>query len=176
MPDLITKADIVAICGLNNLVEDRKVSPWIKEAHLRWRKLLGPVLYDLQQAAPGEQRFVDLMADEKGYGKSYLCWVALMLAYPSLAAEADRGGVFTKEEAGRFATVSTGTLGMLKATAESAAETRETLLFAYLRDNASTYPEINTYAGSAPRIDAGNSRNVGGVSFRRGHSQTTYRG
>jgi len=69
-----------------------------------------------------------------------------------------------------------GTLAMLKATAESAAETRETLLFAYLLDNASAYPELNTYAGSAPRIEAGNSRNVGGVSFRRGRSQTTYRG
>lgn len=61
------------------------------------------------------------------------------------------------------------------ATAESAAETREIMLFAYLRDNASAYPELTTYAGSAPRIDAGNSRNVGGVSFRRARSQGTYR-
>lgn len=176
MPDLITKADIVAICGLNNLVEERKVAPWIKEAHLRWRKLLGPVLYDLQQAAPGEQRFVDLMADEKGYGKSYLCWMALFLAYPSLAAEADRGGVFQKEESGRFTSVDARTLSMLAGRADSAAEAREVLLFAWLRDHADLFPELGDGGDSAPRITQINSRNVGGLSFRRARAQETYRG
>lgn len=176
MADLITKADIVAVCGLNSLVEDRKMAPWITEAHLQWRKILGAVLYDLQKANPAEARFVDLMADEKGYGKSYLCWKAFSMAYPSLSVEADRGGVFEKEEAGKFVSASIAKLKMLQTTAESAAETRETLLFAYLRDNETIYPELTASSGSAPRIDAENSKNVGGLSFRRAYSQEQYRG
>lgn len=175
MANLITKADLVSVCGLNSLVEDRKIDPWIREAHLRWMKILGPKLYDLQQANPTESRFVDLMEDGKGWGKSYLCWKALELAYPSLAAEADRGGVFQKEEQGRFQSVSTGTLAMLRSTAESAAEARETLLFAWLRANADIYPELHE-AGAIPRVDDSNRRNVAGLSFRRSRHQDTYRG
>lgn len=176
MPEFITKADIVTVCGLNSLVEDRKVAPWITEAHLRWRKILGGALHDLQQAAPAEPRFINLMADGKGFGKSYLCWTAFALAYPSLAAEADRGGVFVKEEAGKFQSADPRTLAMLKNTAEAAAETREQLLFQYLMDNSAIYPELNTVTGSEDRINSQTARNIGGVSFRRGRAQGAYRG
>lgn len=176
MAELITKADIVTVCGLNDLVETRKMAPWITEAHLRWRKILGNALYAAQQASPTDTRFVDLMADGKGYGKSYLCWTALGLAYPSLSAEADRGGVFQKEEAGKFQSVTSGTLTMLKSTAEAAAETREQLLFQYLKDNAETYPEFDTITGSEDRINEQTARNTGGVSFRQACAQKAYRG
>lgn len=47
---------------------------------------------------------------------------------------------------------------------------------AYLRDNETIYPELTASSGSAPRIDAENSKNVGGLSFRRAYSQEQYRG
>lgn len=176
MPELIAKSDIVTVCGLNSLVEDRKIAPWITEAHIRWRKILGTALYNAQQANPAAARFVDLMADEKGWGRSYLCWTAFHLAYPSLSAEADRGGVFQKEEVGKFKSADPRTLAMLKNTAESAAEARERMLMQWLRDNASTYPELRVNTGSEDRIDERTSRNVGGVSFRRARAQSQYRG
>lgn len=166
----------MAVCGLNSLVEDRKVDPWITEARIRWRKILGTELYNKQQAAPTDTRFVDLMDDEKGWGKSYLCWTAYALSFPFLAAEADRGGVFQKEEQGKFQSVSTGTLAMLKNTAESSAEARERMLLQYLNDNASDYPEWATTTGSEDRIDERTSRNTAGVSFRRSRAQNQYRG
>jgi hypothetical protein len=175
MPNLITRTDIVNITGLNSLVEDRKMAPWITEVHIRWRKILGRALYDLQQATPSATRFVDLMADEKGWGKSYLCWKALELSYPSLSAEADRGGVFVKEGDGMRA-VDPRTLQMLISRAESAAEERERMLMQYLKDNEALFPELETITGSESRIDATKASNTGGISFRKSDKQRSYRG
>lgn len=176
MANLIVYTDIHTVCGVNSLVEERKLKVWITEAHVIWRKILGKALYDLQQATPAEARFVDLMADEKGWGKSYLCWKALELAYPTLLAEADRGGVFVKEEPGVMKAVDSRTLSMIKGVASGAAETREQMLMKYLRDNLATYPEWETVTGSEDRITEENSRNTLGVSFRKAKAQTPYRG
>lgn len=174
MPDLITITDMQEVCGLNALVEERKVKAWIKEAHLRFEKHLGRALYAALQAAPSEQRFVDLMAEGKGFGKGFLCWTALHLAYPSLTAEADRGGVFTKG-GDEYTSVTTGTLSMLRSTAEGVAAARQERLLMWLKDNRSTYQEIDTITGSEDRITERNAY-PGGIVMRRTRSQRSYRG
>lgn len=175
MADLITITDLQAVCGLNKAVEVRKVAAWIKEAHVRFEKHLGRALYALLQAAPTDQRFVDLMAEGKGWGKDYLCWCALALAYPSLYAEADRGGVLIRNGE-EYSSVDSRTLGMLKATAEGSMESRQDFLLSYLKDNVSVYPEWRTITGSEDRITESNTRGVAGISFRRSAKQNTYRG
>jgi len=175
MANLITRADIITICGMNSGVEDRKIAQWITEAHIRFRKHLGVALYAALQASPSETRFVNLMADERGYGKSFLCWLAFSLAYPSLYAEADRAGVFIKK-GDQFDSVGERTLSKLVTTAEDAAKVRQGFLLDYLKDNKSTYPELDTITGSEDRIDSTNTESRAGVSMRKANSQRNYRG
>lgn len=175
MPELVTISDLQQVCGLNKQVEARKVDPWIRAARLRFEKVIGRTLYGLLISNPGDQRFVDLLAEDKGWGKDYLCWTALALAYTSLYAEADRAGVF-KKSGEDYESVEAKVLFDLKATATSESERRLELLMAYLKDNASAYPELPTTVGSEERITEKNTKGVDGLSLRRYPSQSLYRG
>lgn len=175
MPDLIAIADLRTVCGLNANVEERKVRAGIREAHIRLKKHLGTALYDLVYASPATERFANILADGKGYGKELMCWTALAVSYPALHADADRAGVYTKS-GDEHESVSANGLRMLKAQAESFAESRQDLLLSYLEDNRTTYPELDTITGSEDRITSRNSRSPGGIVMRRSARQDHYRG
>jgi hypothetical protein len=65
---------------------------------------------------------------------------------------------------------------MLKAQAESVAETRQERLLMWLHDNRALYPELNTRTGSEDRITQQNYSNPGGIVMRRSSRQNSYRG
>lgn len=175
MAELITITDLQEVCGLNRQVEARKIDPWILSARLRFEKILGRTLYGLLVASPSDTRFVDLMAQDKGWGKDYLCWTALGLAYTSLYAEADRAGVY-KKTGGDYEAAEKSVLNELRAQAMAEAEAREERLMAYLKDNAAVYSELSTTVGTEERITERNTKGVGGLSLRRYATQQLYRG
>jgi hypothetical protein len=181
---LIAKSDILLFCGLNKNVEERKLTPWIKEAHRRLRKILGRTLYDLLMAAKGadpnfslqaNERFNSLMAEDEGCGLAYLCWTALALAYPSLHSEADTAGVFAKSGDDHKA-VDNATLRTHIARAEAMAGNFQEELLLFLKDNKSLFPELRERVGSEQRIDEQNAQQVTGLGFRKARQQWTYRG
>lgn len=181
MANLITKAELVDICGLNDLVEDRKVSRNIKEAQLRLERVLGRTLYGLLKTAfdadptlagASNERFRNLLAEGKGFAEEYLAWTAYLLSFPGLHSEADRGGFFTKSGED-YRPVTEKELSVHIADARDRADDRLDRMIAYLTDNSATYPEYGTTTGSEKRITESMG---GGFILTPSDRQTSYRG
>ncbi len=185
MAVLIDIADVRTITSLNSQVEARKLDVWIREAHLRFEKVLGRTLYgelmtafnaDNTLAGTANEKWRNMLdaGSGKGYGYEYLAWHALELAYPSLNAEADRGGVLTKSGQD-YRGVSDGGLSRLVTVARGCADERLDRLRQFMVDNVATYPSYNTNVGSEERIDQSNNSRSG-IVLRKSDKQTSYRG
>ena len=183
MPELIDISDIQSVTKLNGLVEPRKLDAWIVEAQLRLEKVLGRTLYtelktafdaDNTLSGTANEKWRNLMEHGKGFAKDYLCWHALELAYPTLNAEAERAGVFTKKD-DKLQNVSDRGLSALQAGARGCAEARLERLIEYLCANASTYPSYRTNTTGEERID-GTQLSKNGLVIRKSQRQTSYRG
>lgn len=182
MAELITKSTLVDVCGLNSLVEDRKVDHHIIEAALRFERVLGSALYaalktafdaDNTLAGSNNERWRNLLARGKGYGEDLLCWTTMMLAYPGLHSEADRSGVYEKTGED-YRSVSAQTLSMHIADARDRMEHRMEMCLLYLENNAATYPEFSTTAEGEQRIDKAPAG--GGFIFSPSKRTDNYRG
>lgn len=183
MPNLITIADMVEVCGLNDNVEARKVNDRIVEAQLRFERVVGASLYTLLKAAwdadqtlagSGNERYRNLLAFGKGYGKDFLCWKAMELAYPRLHSEADRNGVYVKQDAASdFIGVDSRVLTMHINEAKDCAEDRLDRLVSYLINNSATFPEYSTTGTGEQRIDESNG---GGFVLTPSTRTESYRG
>lgn len=168
MPDLITITDLQTETNLNTLVEERRVSNGIKDAHRSCKKVLGNAGYALVYATPAN--YTELLT----YVKPWMCWVARERAYPEQYADVERGGVFTKG-GNDYSSVSGRDLAMLISTARTRAEELLEDLLLHLRNNRTTYTWLDTYADGEERIDE-TTNTEGGISFRRSPRQDNYRG
>ena len=182
MANLITKATLVTVCGLNSLVEDRKVDHNIDEAQLRFERVLGVTLYaalktafDADNSLSGStnERWRNLMARGKGYGEDLLCWTTMMLSLPGMHSEADRSGVYEKTGED-YRSVSPQTLSIHIADARDRMEHRMEMCLLYLENNASTYPEFATTETGEQRIDKAPAG--GGFIFSPSTKTENYRG
>lgn len=190
MEILISVHELRSVCGMNqNLVgngstvtgENRKFDPWIKEAHVRLRNILGKDLFaEMQTAAASDSDFSDaanekwknLMEDEKGWVREFLCWKTRELSLLGVFADEDLSGVHTKSS-DDFNVVSRGTLSMKMNQAKEMAESRADMLVEYLDDNAVTY----SITGSTDEVPGdGEEETDFGFSFRQGAHQTPNRG
>lgn len=169
MADLITRTDIQATCGLSQNVEDRKLTPWILQAHRRLEKILGRTGYALLQS---ETLAAEPWASMTTHLKEYLCWTAYELAWPGFVVEVDRAGVFrAKSDKADKATVDE--FGMTLNSVRSSREVAQERLLLHLEENAAGFDWYGEQDGMEERIT---DTNRAGIVFRKGSKQTPYRG
>lgn len=179
MPDLIAHSELATLCQLNSLVEARKTTAAIADAHRELKKVLGRTGYALVYAAapafttlaPNTSAYVTLLTD---YIKPFMAWRAKQRATVDMFAEADRGGTY-KKGGQDYVPVSNSELGKLESVAQSRADAYLEELIDHLNENKSVFTWIDTSVENEERITDQN-RSVSGISFRRSNRQDPYRG
>lgn len=179
MPDLIVYTDVHTLTNLNDQVEERKLKSGIAAAHIELEKVLGRTGYALVYAnAPS---FTSLSPNTAYYlelqtrAKLFLAWKARQRSTIALAMEADRGGMF-KRQGETFQSLGSSDLKAVDSDAESYASVYLERLIDYLCENKTVFTWYTTNVEGEERIDKTNTKNVGGISFRRANGQETYRG
>lgn len=179
MPDLIAHSELATLCMLNSLVEERKTKASIQDAHRELKKILGRTGYALVYAnAP---TFAAQGADSAAYVtllttyiKPFMAWRVKQRATIDLHMEADRGG-FYKKGGQDYTPVSSSELNKAEAVAQTRADALQEDLLDHLEENKAVFTWMDTVVENEERIDKKN-RTMGGISFRKGSGQTTYRG
>jgi hypothetical protein len=180
MPELIALSDLQTITELNTLVEIRKATACIKDAHLEVEKVLGRTGYALVYAnaptfsaqSPNSAAYVTLLND---YIKPFMAWRARQRGVWDMYAEPDRSGIYVKE-GNEHRAVSKSEMGGIQATYESRADSYLERLMVHLEENKSTFTWYATTLDGEERINETNAKSVAGISFRRSTRQDTYRG
>jgi GR25 family glycosyltransferase involved in LPS biosynthesis len=179
MPDLIAHSELATLCQINSLVEARKTTAAIADAHRELKKVLGRTGYAIVYAAaptfttlaPNAAAYVTLLTD---YIKPFMAWRAKQRATVDMFAEADRGGTY-KKGGQDYVPVSASELSKIESIAQSRADSLLDDLIEHINENRSVFTWIDTNVENEERITDTN-RTVAGVSFRRSERQDPYRG
>lgn len=180
MPDLIALADLQTITGLNDLVELKKTSQGIEDAHLEVEKVLGRTGYALVYAnAPlfaaqgaDSAAYVTLL---NSYIKPFMSWRARQYSLTDQFAGVERAGVFVKS-GNDYRSVGSNELMVMQAQYAARADMRLERLLNHLEENKTTFTWFETNVNDEERINKDNTTGPSGISFRRASGQDTYRG
>lgn len=134
---LITSQEVKTLAGMNDNVEDRKITPWIIPAQECLRSAIGKDGYDaiIATLTTPDTDYDTLIAD---YVKPYLAAQVERMAPIPMSAEADRNGTFQRNGE-TYNSVGMEVLGMMNATARDQAEMRRELMLRYIYDNRTTF-------------------------------------
>ncbi len=151
---LISTEEVIELAGLNENIEDRKITQWIIPAQRCLRSAIGKDGYDAVIATlTTPDSDYDLLISD--YIKPYLAAQIERMSPVPMTAEADRNGTFQREGE-TYRTVGMKTLGMMNATARDQAEIRRDLMLQYIYDNRETFTWWSTSACGNQRTNYSN--------------------
>ena len=170
---IISVAQVRDITGLNKLVDDRKIAPFLKLAQAELEKVLGRTLYDELDTAiqadntlTGETALLALMP----YIQGALAWRTLQRALPRMSAEPTANGVHSVSS-GDYQSVDRAALSMQVSDARTAADAEYDRLLKYMEENEPTYPTWRDNVAQEERVT---KVYPGGVITRKSRWQYPY--
>lgn len=169
---IISIATVREITGLQKIVSDVKLAPFLKLSQRELEKVLGRTLYDeLDDAVQadatltGETELIALM----NYVKYALAWRTLQRALPRMAAEPTANGVHTVSD-GPYQS-SDRALTQQITDARTAADEAYTVMIDFLKNNLADYPTYETEVQNEERVK---KMYTGGVITRKSRWQYPY--
>ena len=141
MTYIVSIATMKETVGLSNLVEERKLEPFVDGVQRTVKRILGETLYDRLitelEADPTLATEADLKTLVDDYLTGLIAWTVYLQAMPRLYAEFDRNGAHYKNDANTVQADNTW-LKMEQAAARDMADKYTLDLMDFLKDNSDT--------------------------------------